>query len=144
MEFVFGFPQTHTRIQVFLCSLIDSVKWYTWSLYLNLSIHRHVLVFLLTRSFVFMGCLVNSSPIEIRGSLLNSGDPCSNHSERAYRCRPLTTLKQMVRQNVQTAFLRKSFGVMSIRLRIRASTFQWWNSPSITRCVHRRRIHRSS
>ena len=33
-----------------------------------------------------------------------------------------------VRQNVQTAFLRKSFGVTSIRSRIGANSCQWWNS----------------
>ena len=69
-----------------------------------------------------------------RDPLRNSGDPCSKHSERAFRCRPLTTLKHMVRQNVQTAFLRKSFGVMSIRLRIGANSCQWW-SPPLSPCV---------
>ena len=40
-----------------------------------------------------------------------------------------------VKQNVQTAILRKSFGVMSIRLRIGANPCQWWNLPSTTRCI---------
>uniref|UniRef100_A0AAV1VLH7 Reverse transcriptase n=1 Tax=Peronospora matthiolae TaxID=2874970 RepID=A0AAV1VLH7_9STRA len=46
-----------------------------------------------------MGCPVNSYQTEIHASLLISGVPCSNHSERASRCRHLIIQSQMVGRN---------------------------------------------
>ena len=92
-------------------------------------------VFSSTRYSVFMGYRVKSYRSDIRDSPLLFGSPCSKHLEHASRCRPLTILKQMVRHNVQTAFLSKSFGVTSIRLRIGASSCRWLNLPSTIRCM---------
>ena len=117
MDFVFGFPvdpHKNTGILVFVNRFCKMVHLVAVPESTNASTCARVFI----DTPVFMGCLVKSSPIEAHGSLLDSGDPCSKHSERAFRCRPLTILKQMVRQNVQTAFLRKSFGVMSIRLQL--------------------------
>ena len=100
MDFVFGFPadpHKNTGILVFVYRFSKMVHLVAVPESINASACARVL---LTRSFVFMGCLVNSSLIETHDPLRNSGDPGSKHLERACRCRPLTILKQMVRQNV--------------------------------------------
>uniref|UniRef100_A0AAV1V150 Integrase zinc-binding domain-containing protein n=1 Tax=Peronospora matthiolae TaxID=2874970 RepID=A0AAV1V150_9STRA len=78
-----GYPKTHAGIRVFSFLLTDSAKWYTLWLYQSQSQQVAVLVSLLTPSSDFMGCPVNSYQTEIHDSLLISGVPCSNHSERA-------------------------------------------------------------
>ena len=55
MEFGFGFPADPHKNTGILVFVDDSVKWYTWSLYLNPSMHRHVLVFLLDTIFCLPG-----------------------------------------------------------------------------------------
>uniref|UniRef100_A0AAV1TJ74 Integrase zinc-binding domain-containing protein n=1 Tax=Peronospora matthiolae TaxID=2874970 RepID=A0AAV1TJ74_9STRA len=78
-----GYPKTHAGIRVFSYLLTDSAKWYTLWLYQRQSRQVAVLVSLLTPSSDFMGCPVNSYRTEIHDTLLISGVPCSNHSERA-------------------------------------------------------------
>ena len=114
-----------------------------WLLYLNQSTHRHVPMSLSTRFFVFMGCLVNSCPIETRGSQLSSDVPFSKHSATAYKCLHLTTLNQTVRMNAQIVTLKRNFEANSSLLRIGANFCRWWNSPSTTRWTRRRHTSRS-
>ena len=118
MDFVFGFPadpHKNTDILVFVDRFSKMVHLVAVPESINASACARVFIDTIFRLHGLPRELVSDRD---HVSLRNSGDPCSKHSERAFRCRPLTTLKQMVRQNVQTAFLRKSFGVMSIRLRM--------------------------
>ena len=83
MDFVFGFPADTYKITNILVFVDRFSRWYIWLLYPSQSMLRIVPVSLSTRSFAFMGCLVNSCSIGSRGSQLSYGVLRSKHSESA-------------------------------------------------------------